>query len=148
MTFWVCLACMCCECYVKGSIDVLTRAKAKDPDALYFFQDKFRLVQMIATLQTPYVAVLDGYACKYFFLWNCDQRISGSYMLNTVGGALGLFVHGPFRIATEKTIFATPEVSLGAFLNSGSSFYLSRLDGEIGAYLALTGHRLEGIDAL
>lgn len=107
-------------------LDVLTRAKAKDPDALYFFQDKFRLVQMIATLQTPYVAVLDGYA---------------------LGGALGLFVHGPFRIATEKTIFATPEVSLGAFLNSGSSFYLSRLDGEIGAYLALTGHRLEGIDA-
>jgi 3-hydroxyisobutyryl-CoA hydrolase len=41
------------------------KAKAKDPDALYFFQDKFGLVQMIATLQTPYVAVLDGYACKY-----------------------------------------------------------------------------------
>lgn len=75
-----------------------------------------------------------------------DSRLL--YTLNTVGGALGLIVHGPFRIATEKTIFATPEVSLGAFLNSGSSFYLSRLDGEIGAYLALTGHRLEGIDAL
>lgn len=77
MTFWVCLACMCCECYVKGSIDVLTRAKAKDPDALYFFQDKFRLVQMIATLQTPYVAVLDGYACKYF----CGIVIRGYQVL-------------------------------------------------------------------
>ncbi|KAI8083585.1 ClpP/crotonase-like domain-containing protein [Thamnidium elegans] len=106
-------------------LDVLMKAKEKDPDALYFFQDKFGLVQMIATLQTPYVSVLDGYA---------------------LGGALGLFVHGPFRIATEKTIFAIPEISLGAFLNSGSSFYLSRLDGEIGTYLALTGQRLEGID--
>jgi 3-hydroxyisobutyryl-CoA hydrolase len=46
-------------------LEVLIKAKEKDPDALYFFQDKFGLVQMIATLQTPYVAVLDGYACKY-----------------------------------------------------------------------------------
>lgn len=107
-------------------LEVLLRAKQKDPDALYFFQDKYGLVQMIATLQTPYVAVLDGYA---------------------LGGALGLFVHGPFRIATEKTIFAVPEIGLGAFLNSGSSFYLPRLDGEIGTYLALTGRRVEGIDA-
>ncbi|OBZ87067.1 3-hydroxyisobutyryl-CoA hydrolase, mitochondrial [Choanephora cucurbitarum] len=107
-------------------LDILLKAQAKDPDALYFFQDKFGLVQMIATLKTPYVAILDGYA---------------------LGGALGLFVHGPFRIATEKTIFAVPEVSIGAFLNSGSSFFLSRLDGQIGTYLALTGSRLEGIDA-
>lgn len=59
-----------------------------------------------------------------------------------------MFVHGPFRIATEKTIFALPETSLGAFLNSGSSFFLSRMDGEVGTYLALTGSRLEGIDTL
>lgn len=45
-------------------LDVLLRAREKDPDALYFFQDKFALVQMIATLKTPYVSVLDGYACK------------------------------------------------------------------------------------
>lgn len=44
--------------------DVLNKAKARDPDALYFFQDKFSLVQMIATLQTPYITILDGYACK------------------------------------------------------------------------------------
>lgn len=45
-------------------LDILIKAKEKDPDALYFFQDKFGLVQMIATLQTPYVSVLDGYARK------------------------------------------------------------------------------------
>ncbi|CAO3682635.1 unnamed protein product [Rhizopus stolonifer] len=106
-------------------LDVLKKAKSKDPDTLHFFEEKFSLIQMIATLQTPYITILDGYA---------------------LGGALGLFVHGPFRIATEKTIFALPETSLGAFLNSGSSFYLSRMDGEVGTYLALTGSRLEGID--
>lgn len=66
---------MCCGCQPKRSVDVLTRAKAKDPDALYFFQDKFRLVQMIATLQTPYVAVLDGYACKYTEGKPVDHRL-------------------------------------------------------------------------
>ncbi|KAI8986011.1 ClpP/crotonase-like domain-containing protein [Pilobolus umbonatus] len=106
-------------------LDILTKTQSKDPDALYFFQDKYALIQMIATLKTPYVAILDGYA---------------------LGGALGLFIHGPFRIATEKTIFAVPEITLGAFLNSGSSFYLPRMDGEIGTYLALTGNRLEGVD--
>lgn len=30
---------------------------------------------------------------------------------NTVGGGVGLSVHAPFRIATENTIFAMPEVS-------------------------------------
>lgn len=45
-------------------IDILQKANARDPDALYFFQDKFSLVQMIATLQTPYISILDGYACK------------------------------------------------------------------------------------
>ena len=50
-------------------LEVLLNAKDKDPNALYFFQDKFGLVQMIATLQTPYVAVLDGYACKTKKSW-------------------------------------------------------------------------------
>lgn len=65
-----------------------------------------------------------------------------------MGGALGLFAHGPFRIATEKTIFAMPEPTLGVLFNAGSSFYLPKLDGEIGTYLALTGTRLEGLDTL
>lgn len=65
-----------------------------------------------------------------------------------VGGALGLFVHGPFRIATERTIFATPEASIGLCPGSGSSFFLPKLDGEIGTYLALTGSRIQGVDTL
>lgn len=63
--------------------DILQKAKMKDPDALYFFQDKFGLVQMIATLKTPYVAVLDGYACKMVYDMN-DLWIE--YLLHKLSG--------------------------------------------------------------
>ncbi|KAI8337730.1 ClpP/crotonase-like domain-containing protein [Chlamydoabsidia padenii] len=107
-------------------LDIIQKVNAKDPDALYYFQEKSALMRMISTLSTPYVSILDGYA---------------------LGGALGLFAHGPFRIATEKTIFSMPEPSLGVTFNAGSSFFLPKLDGSIGTYLALTGTRVEGLDA-
>lgn len=50
-------------------LDILLKVRAKDPDALRFFQEKYRLVQMIATLQTPYITILDGYARKY----HCEE---------------------------------------------------------------------------
>jgi 3-hydroxyisobutyryl-CoA hydrolase len=68
--------------------------------------------------------------------------------LHAVGAALGISVHAPFRIATEKTIFAIPEAGIGLFPDAGASFFLPRLDGQIGTFLALTGTRLEGIQAL
>lgn len=49
----------------------------------------------------------------------------------------------PCRIATEKTIFAMPETGIGLFPDVGSSFFLSRLKGELGTYLAITGDRLK-----
>lgn len=65
-----------------------------------------------------------------------------------MGGGVGLSVHAPFRIATENTIFAMPEVNIGYFPDVGGSFFLSRMDGEVGTYLALTGSRLRGVDVL
>ena len=65
-----------------------------------------------------------------------------------MGGGAGLSVHAPFRIATENTIFAMPETNIGYFPDVGGSFFLSRMDGEVGTYLALTGSRLHGIDVL
>lgn len=51
-------------------------------------------------------------------------------------------VHAPFRIATEKTKFAMPETKIGFFPDVGASFFLSRLDGSLGTYLALTSETL------
>ena len=63
-----------------------------------------------------------------------------------MGGGVGLSVHAPFRVATEKTVFAMPETNIGYFPDVGGSFFLSRMDGDVGTYLALTGARLFGID--
>ena len=63
-----------------------------------------------------------------------------------MGGGAGISVHGQYRIATERTVFAFPETAIGFFPDVGGSFFLPRLEGELGTFLALTGHRLKGLD--
>ena len=60
---------------------------------------------------------------------------------------MGLSVHAPIRIATERTLFAMPETTIGFFPDVGGSFFLPRLEGRIGTYLALTSERLKGVNA-
>ncbi|KAH0551798.1 hypothetical protein GP486_006986 [Trichoglossum hirsutum] len=92
-----------------------------------FFGLEYNLDHIIATYSKPYVAFLDGI---------------------TMGGGVGLSVHAPFRIATERTVFAMPETTIGFFPDVGGSFFLPRLDGEVGTYLGLTSERLKGVNAL
>ncbi len=61
-----------------------------------------------------------------------------------VGGGVGLSVNAQFRVATEKTVFAMPETKIGYCPDVGASYFLSRIDGEIGTYLALTGDTITG----
>jgi 3-hydroxyisobutyryl-CoA hydrolase len=65
-----------------------------------------------------------------------------------VGGGVGLSVNANFRIATENTVFAMPETKIGYCPDVGASFFLSRVDGEVGTYLALTGESIKGRDVL
>lgn len=92
-----------------------------------FFALEYQLDHLIAIYSKPYIAFMDGI---------------------TMGGGAGLSVHAPFRIATERTVFAMPETSIGFFPDVGASYFLPRLDGKIGTYLALTSERLTGADVL
>ncbi|KAG7240517.1 hypothetical protein INR49_026801 [Caranx melampygus] len=67
------------------------------------------------------------------------------YILNNAIG-VGLSVHGRFRVATEKTLFAMPETAIGLFPDVGGGYFLPRLRGRLGLFLALTGFRLKGRD--
>ncbi|PKS09799.1 hypothetical protein jhhlp_004421 [Lomentospora prolificans] len=88
-----------------------------------YFGLEYKLDHYIATYQKPYIAFMDGI---------------------TMGGGVGLSIHAPFRIATERTVFAMPETTIGFFPDVGASFFLPRMNGSVGTYLALTSDRLHG----
>jgi 3-hydroxyisobutyryl-CoA hydrolase len=90
-----------------------------------YFGLEYKLNHLIATYQTPYVAYIDGI---------------------TMGGGVGLSIHAPFRIATERTLFAMPETTIGFFPDVGASFFLPRMPGAVGTYLALTSEKLKGVN--
>ncbi|KAL2075483.1 hypothetical protein VTL71DRAFT_426 [Oculimacula yallundae] len=91
-----------------------------------YFALEYKLDHLIATYSKPYVAFMDGI---------------------TMGGGVGLSIHAPFRIATEKTVFAMPETTIGFFPDVGASFFLPRMAGGVGTYLALTSENIKGVNA-
>lgn len=95
--------------------------------AIHFFDKEYRLNHLIGTYKIPYVALINGV---------------------TMGGGVGLSVHGKYRVATERTLFAMPETAIGLVPDVGGSYFLPRLRGHLGLYLGLTGYRLKGIDVL
>ncbi|KIP12319.1 hypothetical protein PHLGIDRAFT_27447 [Phlebiopsis gigantea 11061_1 CR5-6] len=109
---------------VAGVIE-LAKVEETRPQAVDFFKREFELDYLLAAVPEPYVAVLDGI---------------------TMGGGVGLSVNASFRIGTENTVFAMPETKIGYCPDVGATFFLSRLDGEIGTYLALTGESIKGRD--
>lgn len=112
-----------------GDIRALYDAGKTPGDSLTrdFYRVEYRLDRLIKRYPKPYVAVIDGVA---------------------MGGGVGISVHGSHRIATERALFAMPETGIGLFPDVGGSYFLPRLPGRLGFYLALTGARLRAADCL
>ena len=92
-----------------------------------FFHDEYRLNHLLFTYSKPVVAFMDGI---------------------TMGGGVGISQPAGYRVATENTRLAMPETGIGLFPDVGGGWYLSRLPGRIGPFLALTGARLDGAECL
>lgn len=92
-----------------------------------FFHDEYQLNHLMFTYPKPIVAFMDGI---------------------TMGGGVGISQPARFRVATENTKFAMPETGIGLFPDVGGGWYLSRLEGRVGQFLALTGARMDGADCL
>jgi len=90
-----------------------------------FFADEYRLNHLMFTFAKPIVSFLDGIV---------------------MGGGVGIGLPCRYRVATERTVFAMPEATIGLFPDVGGGWYLSRLPGRIGAYLALTAARIDGAE--
>ncbi|MFC0102615.1 enoyl-CoA hydratase/isomerase family protein [Sphingopyxis terrae] len=111
-----------------GDIRMLAESGAKDgTEARQFFHTEYRLNHLLFTYAKPVVAFMDGI---------------------TMGGGVGISQPAKYRVATEHTRFAMPETGIGLFPDVGGGWYLPRLEGRVGAYLALTGARLDGAECL
>ncbi|SEJ10853.1 enoyl-CoA hydratase [Sphingomonas sp. OV641] len=109
-----------------GDIRMLAESGAKDgAEARAFFHTEYRMNHRLFTYAKDTVAFMDGI---------------------TMGGGVGLSQPCRYRVATENTKFAMPETGIGLFPDVGGGWYLSRLPGRVGQYLALTGHRLDGAE--
>ncbi len=111
-----------------GDIRMLAESGAKDgAQARAFFFTEYRLNHLLFEYPKPVAVFIDGI---------------------TMGGGVGIALPAKYRIATENTRFAMPETGIGLFPDVGGGWYLSRLEGRMGQYLALTGARLDGAECL
>ena len=112
-----------------GDINLLRASALEDGGVAgrRFFYDEYQLNHLLFTYPKPIVALMDGI---------------------TMGGGVGISQPARYRVATENTRFAMPETGIGLFPDVGGGWYLSRLPGRIGQFLALTGARIDGADCL
>ncbi|MFP5330579.1 MAG: enoyl-CoA hydratase/isomerase family protein [Alphaproteobacteria bacterium] len=110
--------------------DVVMLAKSGEGDASKareFFFAEYRLNHLLFTYPKPTVAIMDGI---------------------TMGGGVGISLPCSLRVATENTRLAMPETGIGLFPDVGGGWYLPRLPGRVGQFMALTGARLDGSECV
>ena len=111
-----------------GDIRMLaTSGQGDGSDARTFFHTEYRMNHQLFTYAKPTVAIMDGI---------------------TMGGGVGIALPCRYRVATENTRFAMPETGIGLFPDVGGGWYLPRLPGQVGKFLALTGARFDGAECL
>lgn len=111
-----------------GDIRMLAESGAGDGVAARaFFHTEYQLNHLLFHYDRPVVAVMDGVV---------------------MGGGVGISMPAHYRIATERTTFAMPETGIGLFPDVGGGWYLPRLPGKAGLWLALTGARIKGADCM
>jgi len=92
-----------------------------------FFVEEYALDLTIHRYRKPVVALMDGFV---------------------LGGGMGLAQGADLRVVTERSRLAMPEVAIGYFPDVGGSYFLSRIPGELGVYLGVTGVQIGAADAL
>jgi enoyl-CoA hydratase/carnithine racemase len=92
-----------------------------------FFAREYPLDYQLHLFPKPYIALMNGIV---------------------MGGGMGLAQGSKLRVAGDRTRMAMPEVAIGFFPDVGATYFLSRLPGALGVYLALTGTQIRAADTL
>lgn len=110
-------------CSGADLFDIIDRESETNKKFNHFLNQVYGVNLLIGSYKIPYISIMNGI---------------------TMGGGVGLSIHGCYRIATEKTKWAMPEIRLGYFPDVGASYFLPRLPKRLGYYLGLTGHTIGG----
>ena len=112
-----------------GDINLLRNSALHDNglSGRRFFYEEYQLNHLLFSYDKPVGSFMDGI---------------------TMGGGVGIALPARYRVATENTRLAMPETGIGLFPDVGGGWYLSRLPGRIGQFLALTGARIDGAECL
>ncbi|MDO1558712.1 enoyl-CoA hydratase/isomerase family protein [Brevundimonas sp. 2R-24] len=111
-----------------GDIRMIAESGAGDAaEARAFFATEYRLNHLMFVYPKPITAIVDGIV---------------------MGGGVGVSEPAAVRVATERTTYAMPETGIGLFPDVGGGWFLPRLPGETGTWLALTGARLKAPDTV
>jgi enoyl-CoA hydratase/carnithine racemase len=96
------------------------------------------------------------YACDFF-----EREYRLDYLIHTypkpilawghgivMGGGIGLMAGASHRVVTEKSRLAMPEVTIGLYPDVGGTWFLNRMPGQAGLFLALSGASIGAADAI
>ena len=112
-------------CFSKGT-DVDAILSADRAEALQLLSEQSKLNYLVATFDKPIVSVMHG---------------------ATEGSALSLAKSAAYVYSSDNSAISLPEVSSGIVPHAGASFHLSRMRDGVGLYMALTGARVQSVDA-
>ena len=118
-----------------GDIRALYRAVLKNRAAgriadsypFDFFEQEYRLDYLIHTYPKPVLALGQGLV---------------------MGGGLGILSAARFRLVTETSRLAYPELGIGLFPDAGGTWVLRNMPLALAAFLGCTGSLMNGADAL
>ncbi|SFC06858.1 enoyl-CoA hydratase/isomerase family protein [Collimonas sp. OK412] len=96
------------------------------------------------------------YACDFF-----EREYRLDYLIHTfpkpilawghgivMGGGIGLMAGASHRVVTEKSRLAMPEITIGLYPDVGGTWFLNRMPGQAGLFLALSGASIGAADAV
>lgn len=113
-----------------GDVASLAREARDEPNGTMrrdFFREEYIVNRRIHRYAKPWISLIEGV---------------------DMGGGVGLTVHGTISVLAENFLFAMPETAIGLFPDVGGGYFLTRLQGALGVYLALSGARLKAADAI